>query len=112
MKHVRYRAGLLGLVMSVSAPVAFASGSSGSSVPSGGYERIRDPYQEAYDLGRRTLKRDVTCKTCLFPEGVKDRETALAVIARLETGELALTERKTAALVVYLDRRFTLGDGS
>lgn len=69
---------------------------------------MRDPYQEAFDTGRRTLKRDVTCKKCPFPDGVKDRDTALAVIEKVEAGEIVLSEKKTAALVYYLDERFGL----
>jgi len=90
------------------APVSQASGSSSYPSSAGRTETVRDPYQEAFDTGRRTLRRDVTCKKCLFPEGVKDRETALAVIEKIEAGEITLSEKKTAALVYYLDERFGL----
>lgn len=101
---------LIAAILSGATPMtAQASGS--ESFPSGSHQsfpELRDPYQQAYDAGRRTLRREITCKKCPFPDGVKDRETAFAVIEKIQMGEIVLSEEKSTNLVVYLDRRFKL----
>jgi hypothetical protein len=90
-------------------PVAGASGTN-SYTPPGQQEwqDLRDPYREAYDAGRRIMKREITCKTCPFPKGIKNRETALELIAKIQAGEIVLEEEKLVSLVHYLDKRFDI----
>lgn len=89
---------------------AFASGSAGSYPSSGSsYQRNVDPLQQAYDRGRRQLRKKITCKKCAYPGGVEDRATAIEVLEKVRAGEIEMSEKKRAYLTVYLDRRFSLG---
>lgn len=107
--RIRTATGLIAIMAALMAPQALAGEMHPEPPQSGQWEQpVIDPYSEATKLGRTTLRREVTCRTCLFPDGVKDRETAMSVIAKMQSGELVLPEDKQLSLVHYLDRKYDL----
>lgn len=104
------------LALALAAPAAaLASGSTGGGgggglgAGAGGAQFERSaPADDPYARGRKVYGRILSCKTCEYPKGIKDEETARAVLKRVATGEFELEDKERQDLTVYLVRRYKL----
>lgn len=107
-------ASFLILSIALAAPIAFASGSGGGGSGGGGYGSGIGNYPstqfdlatEAYTRGKSMVSRRIGCKTCAYPDGVKDKATAQKVAERVRAGEFDLKPREREQVMYYLSRRF------
>lgn len=100
---------VLALTVALTAPSALASGTSdgGYSSGSGFYPSTpRDPAAEAYSRGKSMVSRRISCKKCAFPDGVKDKPSAIKVAERVRAGEFDLKPAERELVLFYLSRRF------
>ncbi len=82
------------------------SGGGGGSYPSSAPSAPRDPYADAYSRGKSQFKKRITCKKCVYPQGVHDSVTAGKVAKRVSSGEFQLTEKQQSDLMIFLQRRY------
>ncbi len=83
----------------LSAGFAFASGSDG-----GGQAEMGDT--AAYNTGKSVFAKKIACSGCPMAGKSLDAESARALVAN--KGNVTLTPQESAALDVYLKRRFKL----
>ena len=104
--------GALALGLLVTPATAFASGSGGYS--GGGYSgggvqaRQVDPQRAAYSRGKKRFKRQITCKSCEYNDGVKGKDAANEVVAKINAGEFNLTPNERNDVITYIYRRYRL----
>ncbi len=88
---------------------AYASGTTAprSSWPeygSSNQARTPDPIEQ----GRRIYLRKIACAKCPVPEGATDKDTATALIERINDKEFSLSRRERDYVVSFLNRRWQL----
>lgn len=88
--------GGIALAISAGSP-AFASGSMGGGA------------QSSAQYGQSVYMRKVACKSCAFPGGVGNGDQAAMALAKIESGEIALSMREKRAVVDFINRRFRRG---
>ena len=96
-----------GLVLISLAGAAAASGSmpqpqrtpqSTASAPSG----------DAYARGKSIYMMKIACDSCPVAGGVNDKAAAMALVTRIDSGELKLSGAEKRRVKAYLDDRFKL----
>jgi hypothetical protein len=92
----RLMLGGLALATSLGAP-AFASGSMGGGANS------------TAQFGQSVYMRKVACKNCAFPGGIRNADQATMALAKIESGEIALSDREKRAVTEFINRRFRRG---
>lgn len=75
---------------------AFASGTiGGSGAP-----------PNAQRQGQAVYTRSIACRTCMFPGGLTSKELVAQAIAKIQSGEIALSASDKTAVLAYINRRF------
>lgn len=89
--------GLVGMAfLAVPFSAALASGTiGGSSAPS-----------TAQRQGQTVYTRAIACRTCMFPGGLTSKELVAQAIAKIQSGEIALSASDKTAVLAYINRRF------
>lgn len=82
---------------------ALASGSMGGSAPMGGSA------QSSAQHGQSVYMRKIACKNCAYPGGIQNADQAAAALAKIESGEIALSDRDKRAVTDFINRRFRRG---
>jgi hypothetical protein len=82
--------------LSLSSP-AYASGGVGGGASADSYAR-----------GRAVVGRLLACKKCLYAGGVQDAEQAKEALAKIEAGEIEMSDVQARSASLYLARRFNL----
>ena len=93
---LRFLLGGITLAMAAGSP-AIASGSMGSGA------------QSAAQHGQSVYMRKIACKSCAFPGGISNADQAAMALAKIESGEIALSMRDKRAVVDFINRRFRRG---
>ena len=89
----------LSLASIVAAPVstAFASGTIGGSSAAP---------NNAQRLGQAIYTRSIVCRTCAFPGGLTNKDMVAQAVAKIQSGEIALSAADKTAVLAYINRRF------
>ena len=89
----------LSLASIVAAPVstAFASGTIGGSGAAP---------NNAQRLGQAVYTRSIACRTCAFPGGLTNKNMVAQAVAKIQSGEIALSAADKTAVLAYINRRF------
>lgn len=105
-----YRLVLAGSLLGLSPAPSLASGSSGDYGRVGdGFSSLsvpRDPFEDAFLRGRSQFKKRITCKTCAYPEGIRDKASAARLAERVRSGDFELDARQRADVMIFLQRRY------
>jgi len=72
---------------------ALASGSTASAAPVG-------------QLGQRVYQQKVACTDCAFAGGIKTRDQLTMALAKIESGEIEMSDAEKEAVTVFINGRF------
>lgn len=104
MKRLKFNSRLmsvvaLSLASILAGPVssAFASGTIGGSSAAP---------NNAQRLGQAVYTRSIACRTCAFPGGLTNKTLVAQAIAKIQSGEIALSATDKTAVLAYIQRRF------
>ena len=101
---------LLGLLLSLTSFVSFASGTGGTSFKPAPQQQI-DPEKRAYSLGKKIFRKKVTCKKCAFNRKEMGPQKALDILTQLyENPEHSnlLSDNEYQYVGFYLNKRYKL----
>lgn len=92
------------IVLSAAAALSLSSASYASGGVGGGSAA------DSYARGRAVVGRLLACKKCPYAGGLKDADRALEALAKIEAGEIEMTETQAHAASLFLTRRFKLDE--
>jgi hypothetical protein len=113
---IRATVGLVALMAASGLVVsgAMASGTDGGGAGYGSSSGFGQyPSTNSFDEfaeGRYIYKRQLACKKCAYPGGIKSQEQADEAIGRINSGEIVMPQDKKDAVVSFLQNRFASKD--
>lgn len=90
--------GLLLSALAMTMMLPLGASASGSLSPGGG----TDPSVR----GRTVFLKQIACERCPVPEGLRDKDSARALIERVQADEFDLSTADRRAVVTYIKRRW------